>query len=278
MGGDVPRCQRISSRGRELRDCRRTGRRGGVDPELAARACDWAEPSRSSIYGTRRGKGTSISTSKAKDPSTEIAERRDVLQGIPAPPMTGNTSGEGLGPFYWYGLSRPTDERYRVRLRRFAGLYMNEDRGSAELRPKLKIIPSLFNGSRGAKLSPNTQEDWNGRLIPGTKPSTRFLKATNILGDHPLNLGIDQSRVSRLPGHPRRQVPQLAARIRRRVESANRRPTAGTSRPTSGATGRSVANGAENGTAACSAGTRLTRASATTCFADRRKGSGMPCC
>jgi hypothetical protein len=38
-------------------------------------------------------------------------------------------------------------------------------------------------------LTPNTQEDWNGRLLPGTKPSTRFLKSTNILGDHPLNLG-----------------------------------------------------------------------------------------
>ena len=125
--------------------------------------------------------------SKAKDPSTEIA-REGMYYKEFSPSYDWEHIGEGLGPFYWSGLSRPTDERYQTRLRRFAGFYLNEDPEARNYDPKLKIIPSLFNGSRGAKLSPNTQEDWNGRLIPGTKPSTRFLKATNILGDHPLNL------------------------------------------------------------------------------------------
>jgi hypothetical protein len=124
---------------------------------------------------------------KAKDPSTELAKEGMYYKEFPTSYDWEHT-GEGLGPFYWYGLSKPTDERYAIRLRRFAGFYMNEDPGARNYDANLKIIPSLFNGSKGAKLTPNTQEDWNGRLLPGTEPSTRFLKATNILGDHPLNL------------------------------------------------------------------------------------------
>ena len=125
---------------------------------------------------------------KAKDPSTELAKDGMYHKEFPTSYDWEHT-GEGLGPFYWYGLSRPADERYAIRLRRFAGFYMNEDPDAKNYDAKLKLIPSLFNGSKGAKLTNNTQEDWNGRLLPGTKPSTRFLKATNILGDHPLNLG-----------------------------------------------------------------------------------------
>ena len=78
---------------------------------------------------------------------------------------------------------------------------MNEDPEAKNYDAKLKIIPSLFNGSKGAKLTVNTQEDWNGRLLPGTKPSTRFLKATNILGRPSAESCLDQSGVSRLSGH-----------------------------------------------------------------------------
>jgi hypothetical protein len=126
--------------------------------------------------------------SKAKDPSTELAKDGMYQKEFPTS-YDWEHIGEGLGPFYWSGLSRPNDERYAIRLRRWAGFYMNEDPDAKNYDAKLKIIPSLFNGSKGAKLTVNTQEDWNGRLLPGTKPSTRFLKATNILGDHPLNLG-----------------------------------------------------------------------------------------
>ncbi len=125
---------------------------------------------------------------RAKDPSTDLAKDGMYYKEFPTA-YDWEHIGEGLGPFYWYGLSRPNDERYAIRLRRWAGLYMNEDPDAENYDEKLKIIPSLFNGSKGAKRTINTQEDWNGRLLPGTKPSTRFLKATNILGDHPLNLG-----------------------------------------------------------------------------------------
>jgi hypothetical protein len=124
---------------------------------------------------------------KAKDPSTELAKDGMYYKEFPTAYDWEHT-GEGLGPFYWSGLSRPNDAPYLTRLRRWAGFYMNEDPEAPNYDAKLKLIPSLFNGSRGPKLTNNTQEDWNGRLLPGTKPSTRFLKATNILGDHPLNL------------------------------------------------------------------------------------------
>lgn len=99
---------------------------------------------------------------------------------------------EGLAPFYFYGLSRPLDARYANRLRRFAGFYLNEDPAAPNYDPNLKIIKSLFNGSRGPKLTPVTPDEWDGPEIPGTDPKrrTRFLKSTNIRGDHPLNMNV----------------------------------------------------------------------------------------
>jgi hypothetical protein len=125
---------------------------------------------------------------QAKDPSSDLAKNGMYYKEFPRGYDWEHT-GEGLGPFYWYGLSRPNDRRYQIRMRRFAGFYMNEDPGAPNYDAKLKIIRSLFNGSEGPKLTVNTQEDWNGQLLVHTTPSTRFLKATNIRGDHPLNLG-----------------------------------------------------------------------------------------
>jgi hypothetical protein len=124
---------------------------------------------------------------QAKDPSTALAKDGIYYKEFPVG-YDWEHNAEGLGPFYWYGLSRPDDQRYQMRMRRFAGFYMNEDPEAPNYDANLKLIPSLFNGSRGPKVTENTQEDWNGQLIPGTRPSTRFLKATNIRGDHPLNL------------------------------------------------------------------------------------------
>src|SRR5688572_5875710 len=64
--------------------------------------------------------------SKAKDPSTEIAREGMYFKEFP-PSYDWEHIGEGLGPFLWSGLSRPTNERYQTRLRRFAGFYLNED-------------------------------------------------------------------------------------------------------------------------------------------------------
>lgn len=101
---------------------------------------------------------------------------------------------EGLAPFYFYGLSRPTDLRHHARARRFAGFYMNEDPGAPNYDPKLRIVRSLFNGSRGPKLDAATPDDWDGPAGPGVDPNsprrTRFRTSSNIRGDHPLNMNV----------------------------------------------------------------------------------------
>lgn len=101
---------------------------------------------------------------------------------------------EGLGPFYFYGLSRPYDRLYIERMRRFAGFYLNEDPGAPNYDPEKRIIRSLFNGSRGPKLTPASVDDWDGPVghdvDPASSRRTRFVNAGNIAGDHPLNLNV----------------------------------------------------------------------------------------
>jgi hypothetical protein len=98
-------------------------------------------------------------------------------------------TGEGLAAFHFYSLARPDDQVYRQRVRRFAGLYMNEDPEAPNYDPKQKMIRSLHNGSRGPKLSDATVEDWGGDPVPGhPERLDRYRTAGNIRGDHPLNL------------------------------------------------------------------------------------------
>jgi hypothetical protein len=103
-------------------------------------------------------------------------------------------NSEGLGPFYYYGLSGPNDALYEERLRRFAGFYLNEDPEAPNYDPELRIIRSLFNGSLGPKMTPATVDDWDGPVgadvDPNSNRRTRFLESGNIVGDHPLNLAV----------------------------------------------------------------------------------------
>ena len=57
--------------------------------------------------------------------------------------------GEGLSVFNLEGLCDPRDARFRQRVTRYAGFYLNDDPGAPNYDPKHKIIRSLFNGSRG---------------------------------------------------------------------------------------------------------------------------------
>lgn len=110
-------------------------------------------------------------------------------------------NGEGLTVFNLQGLSDPYDVKFQQRVRRFAGFYMNEDPGAANYDPELKIIVSLFNGSRGPLLRKATALDWagdpievEGRFRPGHGEHTyaqmleHFKDYNDILGDHPQNL------------------------------------------------------------------------------------------
>src|SRR5262245_18006419 len=73
--------------------------------------------------------------------------------------------GEGLRVFNRMGLSVAGDTQYRDRARRYAGLYMNEDREALNYDPQRKLIRSLINGSRGPMLRKATALDWVGDPI-----------------------------------------------------------------------------------------------------------------
>ncbi|MDB5457521.1 MAG: hypothetical protein JWP92_3106, partial [Caulobacter sp.] len=127
--------------------------------------------------------------SRAKVP--EVASARDgIYQREFTPSFDWEHIGEGLSGFLFYGLSAPDDPLYATRLRRFAGFYLNEDPAAPNYDPQHKVIRSLFNGSKGPNLGEPTATDWDGPPVPGGNPArrTRFLKSTNIKGDHPLNL------------------------------------------------------------------------------------------
>jgi hypothetical protein len=70
--------------------------------------------------------------------------------------------GEGLQLFNRMALSIPHDAKYQARARRFAGFYMDEDPEAPNYDPKLKLIRSLLNGSRGPMLRQATALDWVG--------------------------------------------------------------------------------------------------------------------
>jgi len=95
-------------------------------------------------------------------------------------------TGEGLAAFFHYALSAPRDEEYVRRVRRFAGFYLDGPNYDA----KHKIVKSLLHGSRGPILTPATVFDWGGEVVAGhPERHERYKAASNVRGDHPLNLG-----------------------------------------------------------------------------------------
>jgi hypothetical protein len=110
-------------------------------------------------------------------------------------------NAEGLTVFNSLGLSRPGDPKLLPRVRRFAGFYMAEDPGAPNYDPRLKLIRSMINGSRGPMLRKSTGLDWAGdpievknRFRPGHGESSyaqmleHFKDYNDVAGDHPQNL------------------------------------------------------------------------------------------
>ncbi len=118
-------------------------------------------------------------------------------------------TGEGMRGFMFLGLSDPADERFRRRMQRFAGLYMNEDPAAPNYDPKHRIIRSLWTGSKGPMLRKATTYDWVGDPVPGRfhllhspagrremldleqhypKMLAHCAEYLDSVGDHPLNL------------------------------------------------------------------------------------------
>ena len=115
-------------------------------------------------------------------------------------------NGEGLTVFNLMPLGAPYSRRYIERVQRFAGFYMDEDPGAPNYDPKLKLIKSLMNGSRGPMLRLATGLDWAGDPIDVKDrfPSLghgegsyegmveHFKDYNDVVGDHPLNLAATQ--------------------------------------------------------------------------------------
>jgi hypothetical protein len=112
-------------------------------------------------------------------------------------------NGEGLTVFNLMGLSAPNDPKWRERVKRFTGFYLNEDPGAPNYDPQHKIIKSMFNGSRGPLMREATALDWTGdsfdtRQFEGgalehgengyPQMLAHFAEYTETEGDCPLNL------------------------------------------------------------------------------------------
>ncbi|MEM7030175.1 MAG: hypothetical protein AAF629_11460 [Chloroflexota bacterium] len=110
-------------------------------------------------------------------------------------------NGEGYSAFFLQGLSDPDDSTMRIRSKRFAGFYMNEDPQADNYDPEHKIIRSCFNGSRGPLLRKATGLDWAGdpieiegrfRLGHGERSYeemvAHFKDYNDVVGDNPMNL------------------------------------------------------------------------------------------
>ena len=109
--------------------------------------------------------------------------------------------GEGLQLFNRMTLGLGAgDATYAARARRFAGFYMGEDPEAPNYDPKLKLIRSMQNGSRGPMLRQATALDWVGDsfdvgkfvAVHGESTYAQFLahyeEYTDVAGDHFLNL------------------------------------------------------------------------------------------
>lgn len=118
-------------------------------------------------------------------------------------------TGEGARGFMFLGLSEPDNPQLKLRMKRFAGLYMNEDPEAPNYDPQHKIIKSIWTGSKGPMLHKATTYDWVGDAVPGTfhllhgkqgrggmvdlesvydKMLAHCAEYLDSVGDHPLNL------------------------------------------------------------------------------------------
>jgi len=132
--------------------------------------------------------GHLIQFTKAKVPTIEMAKDGMYYKEF-ITSFDWEHNGEGLSAFNFYGLVDPNDTLFQKRVLRYAGFYINEDPEAQNYDPKQKIIRSLHNGSRGPKLTFATESDWGGEPVAGhPERLDRYSTASNIVGDHPLNL------------------------------------------------------------------------------------------
>ena len=109
-------------------------------------------------------------------------------------------NAEGLTSFNVMGLSMPRDAKLLARTRRYADFYTGRDPDVRNYDPRLKMMRSLLNGSRGPMLRQATPLDWAGdpfdpapfHMEHGEKTYQQTLdhyaEYGDVIGDNPLNL------------------------------------------------------------------------------------------
>ncbi len=216
--------------------------------------------------------GHLIQYTRAKAPSVDMA-RDGMYYREFVTAFDWEHTGEGLAAFHFYALCRPRDQRYVQRVQRFAEFYTGEDKEANNYDSQHKIIRSIHNGSRGSKITPATPQDWGGEAVAGDPGRhARYMTASNIRGDHPLNLcattlAMNAYMLTREEKY-RDWLLEYAGAWRDRVLA-----NGGNVPRTSASTERSAVSGAASGTAAPLAGTSgHNRTAATTTSA----GLGSP--
>lgn len=136
---------------------------------------------------------------EARSPATQIAREGMYFREFPSS-FDWVHNGEGYHPLFQEGLCEPNDKTWQARMRRFAGFYLGDDPLAANYDPKLRIIRSLMNGSRGPVIRRAELSDWagepfeNGRFTPLRWHKTyqdyltHFSTYQDVAGDNPCNL------------------------------------------------------------------------------------------
>ena len=117
-------------------------------------------------------------------------------------------TGEGMRGFMFQGLSEPGSPRLRERMKRFAGLYMNEDPEAPNYDPEHRIIRSIWNGSKGPMLRKATTYDWVGDPVPGRFHLLHSPFGRSRMLDLEEGLPQDAGSLRRIPRQPGRPSAQ----------------------------------------------------------------------
>ncbi|NQW20031.1 MAG: hypothetical protein HQ477_04785 [Chloroflexi bacterium] len=144
--------------------------------------------------------GHLLQYTEAKTVEVELARDGMLYKEFPAS-LDWFHHGESMSVFNLQGLSDPNDDAFMIRVRRYAGLYMDEDSQAKNYDPEHKIIRSLFNGSRGPLMRKATALDWAGDPFEADgrfdaahgernfdEMLQHFEEYTDVVGDHPINL------------------------------------------------------------------------------------------
>ncbi|WP_313801848.1 hypothetical protein [Sphingobium sp.] len=135
----------------------------------------------------------------ARTVDVPIARQGMYYREFPAQ-MDWQHNAEGLTSFNVMGLSIPRDAKLRARTRRYADFYTGRDPEVRNYDPRLRMMRSLLNGSRGPMLRQATPLDWAGDPFDPTpfhmehgertygQTLDHYAEYGAVIGDNPLNL------------------------------------------------------------------------------------------